>query len=114
MLTPGAGVLGVLPEVWRTPIMTAYRQQALACAALLARGPMRPRDLKLLVPDAPKILRGNFYGWFINVERGVYTLTDAGHAALKRWPDHARPPAPPIAAASRRKKPAAAAEKMAP
>ena len=98
----------------RTPIMTAYRQQALACAAALASGPMRPRDLKLLVPEAPKILRGNFYGWFINVERGVYALTDAGHAALKRWPDYARPPAPPITAAPRRKKAAAAAEKMAP
>jgi hypothetical protein len=98
----------------RTPIMTAYRQQALGCAAALACGPMRPRDLKLLVPEAPKILRGNFYGWFINIERGVYGLTDAGRAALKRWSDYARPPAPPIAAAPRRKKPAAVAEKMAP
>ena len=100
----------------RTPIMTAYRQQALACAAALAHGPMRPRDLKLLVPEAPKILRGNFYGWFINVERGVYTLTDAGRAALKRWPDYATAAPPSIAAVSpsRRKKSAAAAEKMAP
>jgi hypothetical protein len=99
----------------RTPIMTAYRQRALACAAALAHRPMRPRDLKLLVAEAPKILRGNFYGWFINVERGVYTLTDAGRAALKRWPDYATPASPPpIAATSRRKKPAAAAEKMAP
>ncbi len=98
----------------RMPIMTAYRQRALACAAALAQGPMRPRDLKLLVPEAPKILRGNFYGWFINVERGVYALTEAGHAALKRWPDYATPRAAPTAAASRRKKPAAAPEKMAP
>jgi hypothetical protein len=107
----------------RTPIMTAYRQQALACAAALAHGPMRPRDLKLLVPEAPKILRGNFYGWFINVERGVYTLTDAGRAALKRWPDYATLAPPAIttaprgktsAAATKSKRPAAAAQKMAP
>jgi len=107
----------------RTPIMTAYRQQALTCAAALAHGPMRPRDLKLLVPEAPKILRGNFYGWFINVERGVYTLTDAGRAALQRWPDYASVAPPAIAAAPRdkrsaavgkNKKSAAAAEKMAP
>jgi hypothetical protein len=30
----------------RQPIMTAYRQQALACAALLQAGPARPRDLR--------------------------------------------------------------------
>jgi hypothetical protein len=29
----------------RQPIMTAYRQQALACAAALAKAPARPRDL---------------------------------------------------------------------
>ena len=108
----------------RAPIMTAYRQQALACAAALAHGPLRPRDLKLIVPEAPKILRGNFYGWFINVERGVYTLTDAGHAALKRWPDYATPAPPPfpakpiaakpIATKPRGRKTAATAEKMAP
>jgi hypothetical protein len=98
----------------RAPIMTAYRQQALACAAALAHGPMRPRDLKLQVPDAPKILRGNVYGWFINVERGVYTLTDAGRSALKRWPDYATSAPPPVAAASRGKKSARVAEKMAP
>ena len=72
--------------VTRSPIMTAYRQQALACAALLADGPRRPRDIKAAVPDAPKILLGNVYGWFARVERGVYALTDDGRAALLRWP----------------------------
>jgi hypothetical protein len=46
------------------PIMTAYRQRALACAAALTQGPRRSRDLKADIPDAPKILRGNVYGWF--------------------------------------------------
>ena len=32
------------------PIMTAYRQRALACAAALAQGPRRPRDLKSVDP----------------------------------------------------------------
>jgi len=73
----------------RTPIMTAYRQQALACAAAMIGGPRRMRDLKPESPDAAKILQHNVYGWFDRVERGVYTLTDAGHAALKRWPQHA-------------------------
>ena len=70
----------------RAPIMTAYRQQALACASALLLGPRKVRDLKPAIPDAPKILLHNVYGWFDRAERGVYVLTDAGHAALKRWP----------------------------
>jgi hypothetical protein len=69
----------------RKPIMTAYRQQALACASAMAETPRRPRDLKNEFPDAPKILQGNVYGWFERVERGVYGLTDGGRAALARW-----------------------------
>ncbi len=76
----------VLGGSTRTPIMTAYRQQALACASALAHGPRRVRDLKPEMPDAGKILLHNVYGWFDRAERGIYVLTDAGHAALKRWP----------------------------
>jgi hypothetical protein len=70
----------------RAPIMTAYRQQALACASALLQGPRKVRDLKPTIPDAPKILLHNVYGWFDRVERGIYGLTDSGRAALKRWP----------------------------
>ena len=70
----------------RAPIMTAYRQQALACAEVLSHGPRKVRELRPSIPDAPKILLHNVYGWFERVERGVYKLTDAGRAALKRWP----------------------------
>jgi hypothetical protein len=70
----------------RSPIMTAYRQQALACASALALGPRKVRELKPEFPNASNILRANFYGWFDRVDRGVYGLTDAGRAALKRWP----------------------------
>ncbi len=69
----------------RLPQMTAYRQQALACAAALAAGPARPRDLKRASPDAPKILQRDVYGWFTRVERGVYGLSEGGKAALLRW-----------------------------
>jgi hypothetical protein len=72
----------------RQPIMTAYRQQALACAAALALKPARPRDLKPSAPDAGKILLGNVYGWFVRVERGVYALSEGGKAALVRWASH--------------------------
>jgi hypothetical protein len=72
----------------RQPIMTAYRQQALACAVVLAQAPARPRDLKGAIPGAPKILQRNVYGWFVRIERGVYGLTEAGKAALLRWKAH--------------------------
>lgn len=70
----------------RMPILTAYRQQALACAAALTGGPRRPRDLKAGCPDAAKILQRNVYGWFERVAHGLYGLTDSGRAALLRWP----------------------------
>ncbi len=70
----------------RQPIMTAYRQQALACAAALQAGPLRPRDLKATTPIAARILLDNVYGWFDRIDRGVYGLNSAGADALKRWP----------------------------
>jgi hypothetical protein len=70
----------------RAPVMTAYRQRALACAAAMANGPLRPRDLRSTLPDAPRILLNNVYGWFERAERGVYVLTAAGQSALARWP----------------------------
>lgn len=70
----------------RNPIMTAYRQEALCCAAALADGPKRPRDLKSRSPRAPTILRRNVYGWFSRADRGIYDLTEAGRQALTRWP----------------------------
>jgi hypothetical protein len=76
----------VLGGSCKAPIMTAYRQQALACASALSCGPQKVRDLRKDIPDAGKILLHNVYGWFDRAERGVYQLTDAGRAALKRWP----------------------------
>ncbi len=73
----------------RRPIMTAYRQQALICAAALAGGPLRPRDLKGRAPDAAKILLSNVYGWFDRPGRGLYALNEAGRAALRQWPQGA-------------------------
>lgn len=82
----------------RAPIMTAYRQQALACASALAQGPRRVRDLRPDIPDAPKILQHNVYGWFDRTERGIYALTKAGHAALTRWPQVMEPQGTPARA----------------
>ncbi|WP_337183709.1 DUF2161 family putative PD-(D/E)XK-type phosphodiesterase [Shinella sp.] len=70
----------------RAPVMTAYRQQALGCAAALAAGPLRVREVRAGIPDAGKILLSNVYGWFDRLDRGIYGLTDAGREALLRWP----------------------------
>ncbi|RJT42598.1 hypothetical protein D3227_01685 [Mesorhizobium waimense] len=67
----------------RVPIMTAYRQDALACAAAMADGPKRPRDLKAISSRAASILLHNYYGWFARAERGVYALTELGLAAVQ-------------------------------
>jgi hypothetical protein len=70
----------------REPIMTAYRQRALACAAGLLAGSSRPRELRAAVPDAGRILLRNVYGWFERTAPGRYRLTAVGEAALRRWP----------------------------
>jgi hypothetical protein len=65
----------------RRPIMTAYRQEAIRCAVLLAEGPMSLRSMRAAgdVPNAGRIVRDNVYGWFERVDRGVYGLTARGH-----------------------------------
>ncbi|TCQ05977.1 hypothetical protein C8J34_10660 [Rhizobium sp. PP-F2F-G36] len=70
----------------RAPIMTAYRQQALLCAAAIRAGRVRPVEMRPKAPKAAAILQDNVYGWFERVERGSYRLTESGAKALERWP----------------------------
>jgi hypothetical protein len=81
-----------LGGVTRQPIMTAYRQEALACAAAMTHGTKRPRELRDATPRAASILRRNVYGWFVRTDRGVYDLTDAGRLALAAWLASVPPP----------------------
>jgi hypothetical protein len=71
----------------RTPIVTAYREDALRCIRALAAGPMRIAELRAAsgVAVARPILQRNVYGWFDRVERGTYGLTVAGRQALSRF-----------------------------
>jgi hypothetical protein len=72
----------------KVPLMTAYRQEALRCAELLAsRGPMAPKAMRAAgdVPNAAKILRHDYYGWFERVDRGIYALTPQGRAGLVQF-----------------------------
>jgi hypothetical protein len=70
----------------RQPIMTAYRQRALACAAALRDGPQPVKALRPQAEDAAAILLRNVYGWFERERRGVYRLSAGGAEALARWP----------------------------
>ena len=66
--------------------MTAYRQDALACARhLLAHGASRGAAVKAAtgVARATTLMRDNHYGWFEKVETGVYALSPQGRAALE-------------------------------
>jgi hypothetical protein len=74
----------------RRPIVTAYRQDALRCAAFLDRaGPTRAATVKVEtgVSRAPQILQKDHYGWFHRVERGIYVLTPNGARALESYAD---------------------------
>lgn len=81
----------------RHGIVTAYRQDALRCAAYLAEaGPSRGRDVKAAtgVETATRLMADNHYGWFARVETGVYRLSNAGQAGLVHWA-YSWEPAPP-------------------
>ena len=74
----------------RRPRVTAYREEALACASVLAsHGAMRASAVREAtgVVKAGIILRTDVYGWFIKVARGIYDLSPGGHTALKRYAD---------------------------
>ncbi len=65
----------------RKPLMTAYRQDALKCAAhLKAHGPTKISVVKgaTSVDRAANIFRDNVYGWFEKTDRGVYGLSVVG------------------------------------
>jgi hypothetical protein len=72
--------------------MTAYRQDALLCAAhLAAQGPAKAAAVAAAtaVTRARRIMADNHYGWFAREARGVYALTDPGAAALRDQGDGA-------------------------
>jgi len=72
----------------RTKIVTAYRQDALRCAIVLAdQKEMKVADIKLATgaPKASTILQKNYYGWFERTARGVYRLTSQGHEGLQHY-----------------------------
>ena len=69
--------------------LTAYRQDALRCAALLEGHTQAVKVAEVRdttgVERAGAILRDNHYGWFERAERGHYALSPKGQTALTDW-----------------------------
>ncbi len=69
-------------------VMTAYRQDTLRMVGYLAEhGVASPKVMKteLSIVKAASILQKDYNGWFFRVERGVYSLSDAGVAAAETF-----------------------------
>jgi hypothetical protein len=74
----------------RRPRMTAYREDALSCAAALAaNGTMKGAAVRDAtgVAKASALLRSNVYGWFERTGRGAYAIAPAGRGALSEYAD---------------------------
>ena len=67
-------------------VITAYRQDAMRCAAhLAAEGPSKGAHVAKAtgVIRATRMMADDHYGWFERVETGIYALTPKGVAAIK-------------------------------
>ncbi len=72
----------------RHGIVTAYRQDALKCAAHLAEhGATKGAAVAQAtgVTGATRLMYDNHYGWFEKFDKGIYSLSDAGREGLKHW-----------------------------
>ncbi len=72
----------------RSGLVTAYRQDALRCAAhLAAEGPLKGALVAKAtgVPKATRLMADDHYGWFERVETGIYAITPKGREALKTY-----------------------------
>jgi hypothetical protein len=74
----------------RKTLMTAYRQDALRCAATLHRkGATKAARVAEAsgVAKARQIMSANHYGWFDRVESGIYELSPNGRRAIADYAD---------------------------
>ncbi|KAJ54840.1 hypothetical protein ACMU_13830 [Actibacterium mucosum KCTC 23349] len=72
----------------RAGLITAYRQDALRCAAHLAEhGPTKGAEVAKAtgVPTATRLMAADHYGWFERVQTGIYAVTPKGVEGLKMY-----------------------------
>ena len=69
----------------RSGLITAYRQDAIRCIAVLdEHGPLKASVVKdkTGVTRARNIMADNHYGWFTKVSLGIYAITPSGAQAV--------------------------------
>jgi len=73
----------------RETIITAYRQDTLRCANILADGALPLSEIRerLNMQRCATIMQKNHYGWFERVQRGHYQLSPKGQRALLDYVD---------------------------
>ncbi len=74
----------------KRPIITAYRQDALRCAAYInEHSKAKVSDIRKNtgVDKSSAILQRDYYGWYQRVDRGIYELTPKGKEALETFAD---------------------------
>ena len=72
----------------RKGLVTAYRQDALKCAAVLeSEGPSKGEFVarEARVPTATRLMADDHYGWFERLKRGVYDLSPKGRKEPSEW-----------------------------
>lgn len=77
--------------VHATKLITSYREDALLVLDALMElgGQGAVKDIKAIahVEKTRDILYNNYYGWFANVERGIYKVMEPGYEALEEFED---------------------------
>lgn len=71
--------------VTKTKILTAYREKSIYILCLAeAFGEVSPAQINKIFNEAyaGNIVSRNFYGWFIKVSKGVYSISEEGHKIL--------------------------------
>lgn len=77
-----------------TKLITGYREDSLRVLNALCSlgGEASSKEIRLLskVPAATTIMYRNHYGWFVNIKKGYYGLTEKGYDALEEFEDTLR------------------------
>ena len=74
----------------KRPLITAYRQDALRCVKFLkTTGASKVSEIvaQTKVDRTAAILRRDVYGWFMKLDRGIYSLSPKGEAATVTFAD---------------------------
>lgn len=82
---------GNIGGVTGVKLITSYREEALIVLDALCSlgGEATAKDVRdtSKIERARTIMYDNHYGWFSNVKKGVYSITEAGYDALEEYED---------------------------